>query len=184
MLTGAPLSRATAASAVVVMRGRIRYEKINMVDHEQLHRDYLDHVSALAAATGRACAASGHDGVVIHSGVAHKKSVFGDQYFPLRVVPHFAHWCPLAWADCAIVCVAGRKPILLRGRRVVDGALFNPVPLAAALAQGTTDALVLMSRPLADGERPPQAWAVPFVLRSVGATSADHVARVWRRSQP
>jgi predicted patatin/cPLA2 family phospholipase len=76
-----------------------------------------------------------------------------------------------------------RKPIWLRGRRVVDGALFNPVPLAPALAQGTTDTLVLLSRPLAWSERPPQAWTVPLVLRSVGARSAAHVARVWRQSQ-
>jgi len=76
-----------------------------------------------------------------------------------------------------------RKPIWIRNRRVVDGALFNPVPLPAALASGTTDALVLLSRPLAIAERAPQAWAVPFVLRSVGARSAAQVARAWRRSQ-
>jgi Xaa-Pro dipeptidase len=50
---------------------------------------------------------------VIHSGSLVKRSVFDDQYWPLRVVPHFQHWAPLAQVDCAIVLEAGAaKPKL------------------------------------------------------------------------
>ena len=76
-----------------------------------------------------------------------------------------------------------RKPIWLRDRRTVDGALFKPLPVQAAIARGATDVLVLLSRPLARAERPPQAWAMPLVLGSVGARSRAQVAATWRRSQ-
>jgi Xaa-Pro dipeptidase len=85
-----------------------------MVDLSRLHQDYLAHVAQLAAATGRAVEAAGYGALVIHSGTAQKRSVFDDQYWPLRVVPHFAHWAPLEVADCAIVVEPGKKPGLLR----------------------------------------------------------------------
>ncbi len=95
-----------------------------MVDLDRLHSEYLAHVAALTAATARALAAAGWDGLVIHSGTALERSVFDDQYWPLRVVPHFAHWAPLEAADCAIVALPGRRPGLLRNvaRDYWDGA--------------------------------------------------------------
>ncbi|HWN80890.1 MAG TPA: patatin-like phospholipase family protein, partial [Candidatus Udaeobacter sp.] len=76
-----------------------------------------------------------------------------------------------------------RKPIWIRDRRTVDGALFKPLPVQAAIDRGATDVLVLMSRPLAVAERPPQAWAMPFGLKSVGARSRAAVAASWRECQ-
>src|SRR5262249_7021668 len=63
--------------------------------------------------TTRALRAAELDAIVIHSGSLVKRSVFDDQYWPLRVVPHFQHWAPLAQVDCAIVLEAGAaKPKL------------------------------------------------------------------------
>ena len=49
---------------------------------------------------------------MIHSGSLKKRSDFDDQYWPLRAVPHFQHWTPLAQPDCAIVVERGKKPML------------------------------------------------------------------------
>jgi len=59
-----------------------------------------------------ALVAAGLDAVVIHAGSLRKRSEFDDQYWPLRPVPHFQHWAPLAQTDCAIVVEAGKKPRL------------------------------------------------------------------------
>ena len=52
--------------------------------------------------------------VAIHSGSLRKKrSEFDDQYWPLRPVPHFQHWAPLAQPDCALIVTPGKpKPTL------------------------------------------------------------------------
>jgi Xaa-Pro dipeptidase len=72
------------------------------------------HTEDLARRYARALDASGYDAVVIHSGSLLARSAFDDQYWPLRPVPHFQHWAPLAEPDCAIVFQAGRRPALLR----------------------------------------------------------------------
>ncbi len=85
-----------------------------MVDLSRLHTDYLAHVAALAAATARAVERAGFGALVIHSGSPLKRSIFDDQYWPLRVVPHFAHWAPLEVPDCALLVQPGKRPALLR----------------------------------------------------------------------
>jgi Xaa-Pro dipeptidase len=75
----------------------------------QLHRA---HVNDLAARYATALRENETDVVVIHSGSLRKRSEFDDQYWPLRPVPHFQHWAPLAQPDCAIVVEAGRAPRL------------------------------------------------------------------------
>jgi Xaa-Pro dipeptidase len=52
------------------------------------------------------------DAIVIHSGSLRKRSEFDDQYWPLRPVPHFQHWSPLAQPDCALIVATGKKPRL------------------------------------------------------------------------
>jgi Xaa-Pro dipeptidase len=96
-----------------------------MVDLSRLHSEYLAHVAALAAATARAIESNGFDALVIHSGSALKRSVFDDQYWPLRVVPHFAHWAPLEVGDCGLLVQPGKRPTLLRNvaRDYWDGAV-------------------------------------------------------------
>ncbi len=53
------------------------------------------------------------DATVIHSGSPVKRSVFDDQYWPLRPVPHWQHWLPLATTDGALIVRPGRKPQLV-----------------------------------------------------------------------
>jgi Xaa-Pro dipeptidase len=75
----------------------------------QLHRH---HVAELQSRYEDALRANSLDAVVIHSGSLRKRSEFDDQYWPLRPVPHFQHWAPLAQVDCAIVVAPGKKPQL------------------------------------------------------------------------
>ncbi len=80
-------------------------------DFPALYRDHLAHLTAGYAA---ALEATRWDAVVIHSGSPAKRSQFDDQYWPLHPVPHFQHWLPLAEPDCALVIVAGQRPVLHR----------------------------------------------------------------------
>jgi Xaa-Pro dipeptidase len=74
---------------------------------------YDAHLAALQTAYASAMAKVGVDAIVIHSGTAKSRTTFDDQYWPLRAVPHFQHWLPLAEPDCALVIVPGQKPRLL-----------------------------------------------------------------------
>ena len=77
---------------------------------------YAEHLRVLGERYARELAACGYDAVVVHSGTAQKRSEFDDQYWPLRVTPHFQHWLPLAEPDCALVFVPGRRPKLIWSR--------------------------------------------------------------------
>jgi predicted patatin/cPLA2 family phospholipase len=76
-----------------------------------------------------------------------------------------------------------RRPVLLRGTRHVDGALFVPVPLLEAIAGGATRVLVLLSRPLAAAARTPQAAVMPLVLSSIDRRQSRALARAWAAGQ-
>jgi Xaa-Pro dipeptidase len=82
------------------------------MDLATLARLHREHVDALAAQYAKVLREAELDAVAIHSGTAQKKSAFDDQYWPLRVVPHFQHWAPLAQPDCAIVVQPGKRPKL------------------------------------------------------------------------
>jgi Xaa-Pro dipeptidase len=82
------------------------------MDLSLLQRLYADHVADLARRTAGALRAAGFDAIVIHSGSLKKRSDFDDQYWPLRAVPHFQHWCPLAQPDCALLFEPGKQPTL------------------------------------------------------------------------
>ena len=73
---------------------------------------YRDHVAWLAKEYGRVLSESGFDGVVIHSGAPKARSLFDDQFWPLRPVPHFHHWLPLETNRSALLIEAGKKPTL------------------------------------------------------------------------
>ncbi len=74
---------------------------------------YEAHVADLNRRYAEVLAAGGYDAVVIHSGSANLRSIFDDQYWPLRPTPHFQHWLPLAQPDCALVVEPGKKPTLV-----------------------------------------------------------------------
>ncbi len=85
---------------------------IDVVDPLDLAAKYRDHIAWLGREYGRVLQESGFDGVVIHSGAAKQRSIFDDQFWPLRPVPHFHHWLPLETARSALLVEAGKKPTL------------------------------------------------------------------------
>lgn len=88
---------------------------------------YRDHAATLLAAYARALETAELDAVVLHSGSPQKRTVFDDQYWPLRPVPHFQHWAPIAEADCfVIVTKEGAK----LWRKKVTSVWERPQPLS------------------------------------------------------
>jgi len=79
-----------------------------------LDRLYLDHVADLERRYAAVMEKRGLDALVIHSGSPARRSAFDDQYWPLRPVPHWQHWLPLAEADCVLVVRPGARVTLLR----------------------------------------------------------------------
>jgi Xaa-Pro dipeptidase len=82
--------------------------------NEAFPKLYTAHFADLERRYGAALEAAGYDAVAIHSGSLLPRSTFDDQYWPLRAVPHFQHWAPLAEPDAAIVFERSRKPRLCR----------------------------------------------------------------------
>lgn len=80
---------------------------------DELTRLYREHVAHLEKTWSEALRESGFDAVVVHSGTPKMRSSFDDQYWPLRVTPHFQHWLPLAVADCAVLVTQGKRPVLV-----------------------------------------------------------------------
>jgi Xaa-Pro dipeptidase len=93
---------------------------------------YLEHVARLGRAYDAISAAQGLDAILLHSGVARPRSIFDDQFWPLRVVPHFAHLLPLVEPDAVLVVMPGKKPKLVRLVRQ-DFWEQQPMPPAHAL---------------------------------------------------
>lgn len=83
------------------------------MNRQELVSAYQAHVSHVAHLYHQAMDNHGAHTVVVHSGTLQKKSGFDDQYWSLRPVPHFQHWAPLAWPDCALVIERGKAARLL-----------------------------------------------------------------------
>lgn len=83
------------------------------IDKPALTSLYREHIAWLSREYARVAKDTGCDSIVIHSGTPQKRSVFDDQFWPQRAVPHFQHWLPLVWPHSALVIEAGRKPRLL-----------------------------------------------------------------------
>jgi Xaa-Pro dipeptidase len=88
------------------------------VNTEHLTDLYTDHLDQLTARYAQALATCGYDAVVVHSGSPKKRTEFDDQYWPLRVTPHFQHWLPLAEPECALVIAPGKRPKLIWNKQV------------------------------------------------------------------
>jgi Xaa-Pro dipeptidase len=80
-----------------------------MDEREKLYRE---HVKELERRYAAALAEAGYDAVLIHSGAPKMRSSFDDQYWPLRVTPHYQHWLALQVADSGLLVQPGRTPIL------------------------------------------------------------------------
>jgi Xaa-Pro dipeptidase len=83
------------------------------MDSALLTQSYSEHLAQLEHSYGEVLTRNGLDAIVIHSGSPKLRSAFDDQYWPLRVTPHFQHWLPLTAADCALVVRAGHRPKLV-----------------------------------------------------------------------
>ena len=82
------------------------------VDIPLLTRLYAAHIKEVERRYAEILLAAKVDAVVIHSGSLKIRTEFDDQYWPLRATPHFQHWVPVSQADCAIIYVPGKKPVL------------------------------------------------------------------------
>lgn len=85
-----------------------------MVNSESLDALYVQHVRDLERRVSTVIQTTAFDAAIIHSGSLIKRSDFDDQFWPLRPVPHWQHWVPLAEPDCALVVRPGRRTTLLR----------------------------------------------------------------------
>ncbi len=74
---------------------------------------YAEHLSVLQRGYERVLEQHGYACAVVLSGQPLRKSMADDQYWPLRITPHFAHWLPLQSPGCALVVQAGQRPRLL-----------------------------------------------------------------------
>ncbi|MSR46600.1 MAG: Xaa-Pro dipeptidase [Planctomycetes bacterium] len=83
-----------------------------MLDQAALKTNYAAHLAWLSGEYGKVLNAHGLDGVVIHSGAPKPRSIFDDQFWQLRPVPHFHHWLPLETSRSALLIEAGKKPTL------------------------------------------------------------------------
>lgn len=83
-----------------------------MLDHVALKQSYADHLRWLTGAYAKELNAHGFDGVVIHSGAPKPRSIFDDQFWQLRPVPHFHHWLPLETSKSALLIEPGKQPTL------------------------------------------------------------------------
>jgi Xaa-Pro dipeptidase len=82
------------------------------VDLDRLRKLYAEHLTELERAYAPILENCGFDGVLLHAGSIAKRTKYDDQDWPLRVTPHFQHWCPLAAPESAIYFEPGKKPVL------------------------------------------------------------------------
>lgn len=112
-----------------------------------LDRLYADHVSELERRFAGILAVEGWDAAVIHSGSLVKRSVYDDQYWPLRVCPHFQRWLPLAEPEALLVIRTARRPLLVRS----SGTNFweKPAPPESDAYLNAMDVVVATDAPTA-----------------------------------
>jgi Xaa-Pro dipeptidase len=80
---------------------------------DELTALYRAHLDDLTKRYAPVLAKAGVDALVVHSGTPLKRTEQDDQFWSLRVTPHFQHWLPLAQAECLLVLVPGKRPKLL-----------------------------------------------------------------------
>lgn len=74
---------------------------------------YAQHVANLDRAYDRLLNEHGFDAVVIHSGTPKSRSIYDDQYWPLRPTPHFEHWLALGQPGCLLIKRIGERARLI-----------------------------------------------------------------------
>ncbi len=121
---------------------------------------YLEHVARLQRGYEQLCATHALDAICLHAGVARPRSTFDDQFWPLRVVPHFAHLCPLAEPDNVLVLRPGQRPRLLR---LVETNFWEGPAAMAPHALSAVEVVELGSLDALKAALPPPSPRVVFV---------------------
>jgi len=121
---------------------------------------YADHQSRLGRAYEAIFAAERLDAILIHSGAARPRSTFDDQFWPLRVVPHFAHWTPLVEADAVLLLRPAARPTLVRLREL---NFWEQAPPAPAHAFAGFEVIEAASLDALRAALPPASARVAFV---------------------
>lgn len=100
---------------------------------------YKGHVASLDAAYDRLLTEHQLDAIVIHSGTAKKRSLYDDQYWPVRCTPHFEHWIALGEAGCLLIKEQGKPARVIWP--VVTDFWERPRPPELAHAEGAIELL-------------------------------------------
>ncbi len=129
---------------------------------------YMQHVAGLCRAYEALCGKLGLDAVLLHSGIARPRSTFDDQFWPLRVVPHFAHFLPLVEADAVLEVRPGRRPVL--HRLVEDNFWEKPAP-PPAHAFSAVDVVESSSHEAMKSALPGPSARVAFIGEDGGAAA-------------
>lgn len=136
---------------------------------------YLYHVGRLVQRYGEALAEAGLDAVVLHAGAPKKRTVFDDQYFPLRPSPYVQHFVPIAEAHAALVVTAdGARPKLLRPR--VTSFWERPAPLEPAWLLEPFDVVQVEEDGGGSASHLPGRARLAFVGEETGVASAWGIA--------
>ncbi|MET0385192.1 MAG: Xaa-Pro dipeptidase [Polyangiales bacterium] len=122
------------------------------MDRVLLTQRYQEHLAALERDYARVLGAAGYDAVVIHSGSAQLRCPFDDQYWPVRITPHFQHWLPLPAADSALVIRPGKRPKLVWTEE--NNFWEKPEPFRDDFWQGSFDIVRVDSRDKLANELP------------------------------
>jgi predicted patatin/cPLA2 family phospholipase len=72
-----------------------------------------------------------------------------------------------------------RRRLEIRGRRYVDGAFLEPVPLQRALDDGATDVLTLLSKPFHVGPSTMPPWMRPLTFNSINRRERVALEAAW-----
>jgi Xaa-Pro dipeptidase len=126
---------------------------------------YGGHVAEIQKRYERVLEAEKLDAIVLHSGTAVPRTRFDDQFWPLRPLPEFQHFLPLAVAESALVIRAGKRPRLLWKREenfwerapAVPSEEFEP--LFEILNLGSIEAELPQGKIALVAEQP--AWGLP-----------------------
>jgi len=142
-----------------------------------LHRS---HVTELARRYEPLFERFGLDVLVVHAGSLQKKTRYDDQYWPLRLNPHFQHWLPLDEAGSLLALRPGKKPTLWRSTSFdfweaaarIDEAILEPFEVHAV------DGPLPFASVCAAGERGLFLGEDDAVAQSLGLARADAQAEL------
>lgn len=147
----------------------------------QLDQLFPAHLATVVGRSTRALAATGYDGLLIHSGLP-PAAFLDDQHFPYRVHPPFKVWAPLTDApDSFIYFRPGQRPVLIFHRP--DDYWHKPAEPPAEAWIDNFDLRIAGTRAAARAELPADLSRIAFIGEplpellqwGIGAINPDHL---------